>query len=463
MELLKLEDRALLRGNRRAVFGTARGPVFVRLLFAAWQSGRELTLGDWQQADCSEGGAALRRNQIIRVLDDVEKVFAALDMDIRIGHPERKRSGGPWMLQMPLCHFVLDEAGQYLPKARESRLFANAPDLSADAWMHLFLESFRRLAAGDVAYARGQMDAALAAYRAMESEALSAEARGMVRLRQVRVLRVQGEFDAAAALVDDILADPALSPVSPVVGLAAFYRDWVAYGRDPQSNYLQLLTTALPPPPAYRSECVSMLGWHNLRALLLRRHLENGGNGAECIHREALAHLQEGVFLAMWQENLSKAVDLMMNLALHLQRAVQLGLSTRARVLECYHHTLSLARECGFGDHSEWSRIYLAEFYWQHYSEMGEAEQAALAALSDDPREERYYTGGLARLQHCGDVRQQMLLQLSYAEFARHSLLQAQQQAVLQAVRDFLHRHPWQRQALAEAGYAEALAALEMK
>lgn len=430
MELLKLEDGALLRANRRAAFGTARAPLFVRLLFTAWQSGSELTLNDWQRAAHAQGATVLHRNQIIRVLDDVEKVFATLGMDIGIDHPARKRSGGPWRLHMPHHHFMLDDARHYMPKVPESRLFANVSALSSAQWVALFLESFGRLAAGDVAYAHGRMDEALAAYRAMEHYPLVAEPLGLVRLRQVRVLRALGEFDAASVLLETILADRALSPVSPIVSLALFYRDWLAYGRDPQNSYAQLLHTALPPPPSHQNECVSMMGWHNLRALLLRRSLSDDARHAELLHREALTHLQEGVFLAMWQENLSRAVDMMLNLALHLQRAVQLGLSTPVQVLDCYRHTLPLTQECGFGGHSEWSRIYLAEFYWQFHTCMGAEEEAMLNVLGDDPREERYYTEGLARIQSCGDVRQQLLLYLCYAEFARHCLPQARADSV---------------------------------
>lgn len=380
------------------------------------------------------------------------------------GHPvlleygPRKATVGPWRLQFKAaCEFEIGKENHFAPaSAGASQVPPAERDGTGDAEMETAWPWPRMLAqpspdpdllhgmlsvclVSDGFALQGNYHSALETMQQVYAHPLSGDARVMLTLREALHYKRLGEFPEARALALKVMKTDGVSLRDPALRHhAGFLLDRIDYDESPGTAHARLWQMAGEPSPVMGIDLRTAPDWHNLRALLARRHLlgmadEQGGREADTdlrnLHRHALLHLETAIYCALALRDWEKLQAFVANVAFHLQCVMPLGLSSTGQVLAWYTLMMNYAEKFDAGKDSAWEYIFLGKFWLDHEEELLHLRLQSPAAGDPffiiqnlHPAHEDFYLHAIERLHHCGDPRQVAIAWINYLRFAKKHL-----------------------------------------
>ncbi|SUO95945.1 hypothetical protein [Suttonella ornithocola] len=419
--------------NKQAQLHTIRAPLLLRLLLSASKIGGSVSLEQWQAAIHREttNDTILERSQILRVIQDIEQTFKKLEIPITIEYAPRHRSSGPWTLKFTSNTITLDthrEQPLFL-----QRIIFNPSDSTDPQWFKQLSNIILILLNSDALYMQNLPYEAAEILISADKLSLTPDMQGLLLLRHAKALKAAGDFFAAKEITESIIQNKLFTPASAIGSYARFYLARIDYDSAPRLHYAALLESC-PPPPAYpHANYTTLMHWHNLQALLLRRKIENQTHPDIENFRQALYHIEEALYLAFWSSNLNEAQNYIINLAFLFQRMLKYGWSNIENILTCYQISLAFSDKCGCGERSILDRIFFAQFYWENEAEILSCT-VSRTFLSDElnPTKEEFYTNALNILRNNDDYRQKIDIYLLYAKYAQKYLKHKQKYPIIQ-------------------------------
>jgi hypothetical protein len=447
---------------------------FLAQLVARHRKNEPLVL-DCLQAELQRLGQpqALNRTQIQRLIKAIEVAFSGMGSRApQLAHAPGDQCGGPWRLSSPegtrwVVRHRQQEGVVQPPQQRgqwQSPLLCNDPAL-AD-----LRQLMCTLMVADDLHRHSDFQAAHEELQDAYEAALTPEGLQLVLLKDAYALKHHGEYGAARQCCLRIIQLGDTSHKAPgMASLAKFMLDRIRYDENPAVAYESLRHTAQPPEHLHAPDRTALAEWHNLQALLARRHMMAAPREAEQAHGLALAHFESALYLRMAAQDAAKVPDVLFNLAFHLQKAHALGLCSLLEVCQWYGMAVQYDHRHNLMGSSCWDYLFMGQLWLEHHQELHSLmrQSAAIqgelnnALLLDDrhPWQGEFFTESLRRSHLTGDARQQAIALILALRFGRRWAhpsvpLQAHErdlQALLQA-------HSGLQQQLLEDGYDDFLA-----
>lgn len=430
----------------------------------------------------------LNRSQHGRLIKSLVRGLERLPgRPVLLEHGPRKATVGPWRLAFKSpCAFEVDKKDHLAHAAIEAAHAAPGADDALEAaawpWPRILAQSDPDLLHGmlsvclvsDAFALQGNFHSALETMQQLYAQALSDDARVMLTLREALHCKRLGEFPEARALAlkalktgDAPLRDPALRHH------AGFLLDRIDYDESPGTAHPRLWQLADAPSPVMGLDLRTAPDWHNLRALLARRHLldmtasqtqPRDGADLRKVHRHALLHLETAIYCALALKDWEKLQAFVANVAFHLQCVMPLGLSTPRQVLAWYTLMMNYAEKLDAGKDSAWEYIFLGKFWLDHEEELRQFSQQSPASGDPffiiqnlHPAHEDFYLRAIERLQHCGDPRQIAIAWINYLRFSKKHLARKIQVSTAKTLCALLLATPSLKKQLEAEGYGPHL------
>ncbi len=386
----------------------------------------------------------LNRAQLQRLLDSLDAFFSDLPtLKAAVHTPPRKRTVGPWRLDhQGALSCQVDSQGAPMPRPHVCLIPTN--DLDA---LHLLLG---KLLVADALALDGHYQSALQTLITLDTTPLSTETLCLVTLRMAQWQRHVGDFKAARASAQAVLAlSPALAPA--LAHHAQFFLQRTDYDESPAQNWAALWerTSAVPAAGHTKGpDARTLCEWHNLRALLARRCMaqisqQRGGEtpeqGVDELHQLALRHLQAAIYLALWANDWTTLQAYVANFAFHLQTCLALPGQTAVthhQVLRWYRLTMAYEDKLDVGRDSAWDYLFFAEFWLDHEARLQPGtfpDPLAHHLDTCSPDQEGFYLRAVQRLRQCGDARQVAIAHSLYLRFAQTHLAGKQRALVIES------------------------------
>lgn len=394
---------------------------------------------------------ALNRAQHSRLIKSLGEGLERIPgRPVQLEYGPRKATVGPWRLGFKApCEFDVDKSDHLGHiEANSSKNISSADDeINVESWTWPLMLSARDPDAlhnllsacliSDAFAVQGDFHSALETLQPAYSQTLSGDARLMLTLREALYYKRLGEFAEARALALNVVkADPAHLQDPGLRQCASFLLDRIDYDECPGAAHPRLWEMANAPSPTLGVDLRTAPEWHNLRALLTRRHLlgmsatdPNSGRNPLTLHRRALLHLETAIYWALSLKEWEKLQAFVANVAFHLQSVVPLGLSNVRQVFSWYALMMNYAEKLDAGKDSAWEYIFLGKFWLDHERELRHTGQSAGPASDPffiiqelHPSNESFYLRAIERLRHCGDQRQVAIAWVNYQRFAKLNL-----------------------------------------
>ncbi len=393
-------------------------PVFLRLLFSYTRDDKVLSANRLSSAiQKKQATFTLHRNQVLRMLNDIGKAFSALAIKVTVCPEKSHRSTGPWFLS---------GAEEVVLSSHESVAVPNTQSCYfnwGEDWQsipHRLYEFISIILNADILAHAGYVREVPEHLSGCESYPMKPCLRGFISLHRAKFLAKQGDFTSAKTLAISVAAEAEQSGDRQLISSAYFLLAYLDYVKAPALNYSALLTTMAKPQPFHHADEQTLMYWHNLRALLLRRKALANPDEALVCHQQALYHFEACLFAAIKMNNTICTVDFMVNLALHLQELLPLHLTKIEDVYHWYYLAINYIDKLGIGAYSVWDRIFFTEFYLKYTDEIL-ASPIMRPVLETDlsPQNSTFYEDTLAKINHSGDARQKVIFLFLYLRFAR--------------------------------------------
>ncbi|UJF24368.1 hypothetical protein L0B52_08525 [Suttonella sp. R2A3] len=404
----------------------------------------------------------LHRNQMLRLAQDLDQAFSALQLNVAILPRKQRRSTGPWTLSSPVTLQKNDRHTSTHSSAEKSHYFYY-PEQQAAYQPSVLCQFLSHFLSADVFLRDGHLNEALEHLSACETFPTRPMLDAIIDFRRIRLLHYLGRSDETQATIHKILDYAAQTYDQSVTNLAYYWLANTQYGRAPALNYAALLETMPKPQSFDHPDNVSIMYWHNLQALLLRRKILSDPEQYAWCHEQALYHFEEAIFSAIRINNSDRLMDFIANMALHLQELLPLGLTNEQDVFSCYQLLINFEDKFHCGDHSVWDHIYFTEFYFSLSKDQRNELQNKISLVGMDPSNERFYTNTLEKLKRCGDNRQRAIFLMWYRAFACEQLSKAKVREISNTLVKLINAQPaYFRKALRAEGYAEHLNQLSL-
>lgn len=434
----------------------------------------------------------LNRSQHARLIKSLVRGLERIPgRPVLLDYAPRKATVGPWRLAFKApCEFDVDKKDHIGHAAIEATHAVpgdgdddeQARETAAWPWPRMLAQSDPDLLHGvlsvclvsDAFALQGNFHSALETMQRVYAQPLSGDARVMLMLREALHCKRLGEFPEARALAlkamktdEAPLRDPALRHH------AGFLLDRIDYDESPGTAHLRLWQLADAPSPVMSLDLRTAPDWHNLRALLARRHLldmttdqtgAQAGADLRKVHGHALLHLETAIYCALALKDWEKLQAFVANVAFHLQCVMPLGLSTPRQVLAWYTLMMNYAEKLDAGRDSAWEYIFLGKFWLDHEEELRQFSEQSPASGDPffiiqnlHPAHEDFYLRAIERLQHCGDPRQVAIAWINYLRFSKRHLTRKNQAATAKTLSALLRATPPLRKQLDAEGYGPHL------
>lgn len=466
MRVLQLADNELscLDSGRVALLSRRYSPLFLRLLFAHAKADKHLSAKILTAAIQQDYPSfTLYRNQVLRMLKDISQAFAALEVDVQVFPQTYRRSTGPWVLSNMDKVALLDDLRKAVPKSNIA-IASRYVDWQACSGQRpkLLYDMLMDILTADIMAHEGYIKEAADYLLRCQRFPMKPYLRALIDLRRAKFLLSAGDFEEARALTLGIVAETKQRGDTNSLNLALYILARLDYAQAPALNYPMLLENMAKPQASAQADELSMMHWHNLRALLLRRQALDYPEKAWDCHHEALNHYEEAIFSAIRMDNADSTMDFMVNVAFHLQELLPLGVTKVADVFAWYHLAINYVDKMGGGEHSAWDRIFFTKLYLTYTPDILNSTLGKSILQTDmNPHQAPFYEQTLAKVRKSGDERQMVIFLLLYLQFSQKNAdwqkveqIKAQTLALLDA------QTPFFTQALREEGYAKALDAL---
>lgn len=408
-------------------------------------------------------GRPLNRSQMQRLLHNLHAYLDALpEQPLTIKHPPRKATTGPWQLhyRQPLNVIVASTGTEPILAPPSPRLLETDCPSTCRRLLEIMLVA-------DGFAAHGKFMEAIESLAPAHALPLTPDLRCLLQLRTIRHENQLGHHTEARRQLVALLQ----SPPEPLLdtGLlryARFLLDRIDYDRSPGVHYQRLWTMGEPLTPSPGLNPLHAGEWHNLRALLARRLLQENAaltgqpdeHGLN-LHQLALGHLQSAMYWMLSQRNWERLQAVCANYALHLQSVIPYNLATP---LETYAwHSLEHAYydKLDAGKESAWELIFLGQFWLDYESELSNAVPGTAILDNHPPSEAAFYLHAIQRLEQTGDARQVALGWINYRRFAIRHLSQRERLRAEDALSGLLATHEELRMTLQAEGYSSHLPA----
>lgn len=405
-----------------AVFSCRFSPLFLRLLFSYTKNNQALTKEILVSAIRREqADFTLHRNQVLRWREDIVNAFHTLDIKVRILPENKGRTTGPWFLADIDNIVLLDHSAQVI--RQKSRYFRWEDDWqSIPNILYRFIENVLQ---ADVLVSEGYLKLATEELLKCYEFPLRPPLEALVDLRRAKFLLQAGDFVNGKALATQISKQAERMGDTATSSLVAYLLAYTDYSEAPALNYSALLANMQKPPSFSHSDEVSLMNWHNLRALLLRRQAQDHPEIALNCHLQALYHFEESIFLAIRMNNTERTLDIIANIALHLQEFISLKLTKIEDVFNWYCLLVNHANKMECGGHSVWDRIFFAKFYLQYKDDIRTLANTQLEYLEQtsymNPSNITFYTDTLEKLEQTDDPRQKIIFLLLSIDFSERN------------------------------------------
>lgn len=306
---------------------------------------------------------------------------------------------------------------------------------------------------------------------------LSHDALAMFTISDAAYNRRAGNFKDARRLAMQVLdMDQASFVDNSLRQYAHFLLDRIDYDEAPGISHNRLWAnhTCLD-----SRQCIDMHThpeWHNLRALLIRRRMEDiraekntfmEGEDFYHLHLQAMLHFEFAIYCALQHQKWERLQAYVANFALHLQTMIQFGLTSIAQTFAWHELTMTYEEKLEAGRDSAWQFIFLGEFWLDHEEELRDAlfEQIKgkdkLTIIENlHPSNEKFYLRAIERLRCCGDHRQVAIAWICYGRFAKKAGNIVALQKVRQELGELFRNTPLLRENLQAEGYGCHLAQL---
>ncbi len=309
----------------------------------------------------------LHRNQVLRMLNDITRAFTALSLDITIYPQKKQRSTGPWTLSATR-RIILDSLdtlemhnGESINTPLTSQYFdwKAIPISERPRVFHDFLEM---LLTAEIMAHEGYVAEVAKILSDYEQFPVTPALRLFLDLHRARFLAKSGDYEAARRLATDVLALAEQKGEQRFISLASFFLFHWQYVQAPDASYSMLLQHMPEPTTFTHQDDVTVMYWHNLQALLLRRQALAHPDEALTCHERALCHFETCIIDSIRMNNAECTLDFITNVAFHLQELLALGLTQIEDVFLWYQLAISHADKLGGGGHSAWDRIFFTQF-----------------------------------------------------------------------------------------------------
>ena len=446
---------------------------FLAQLVARHRKNEPLVL-DCLQAELQRLGQpqVLNRTQVQRIVKAIELVFDKLGEPApQLAYAPGDQCGGPWRLSSPtgLQWQVRQRQQEGIVQAPQQRVQWHSPLLCSELRLADLHPLMRTLMVADDLHRHSDFQAAHEELQDAYDMPLTPEGLQLVLLKDAYALKHHGQYEAARACCLRIMQVGETSHKAPGMGsLAKFMLDRIRYDENPAVAYESLRHTAQPPEHLHAPDRTALAEWHNLQALLARRHMQASPREAQQAHDLALAHFESALYLRMAAQDVGKVPDVLFNLAFHLQKAHALGLCGLLEVCQWYGMAVQYDHRHNLMGSSCWDYLFMGQLWLEHHQEIqslmrqNEAVQNQLhnALLLDDhhPWQGEFFVEAIRRSHLTGDTRQQAIAHILALRFARmwpHPGMP--RKAHEQAIVALLHAHSELRQQLQEDGYGDHL------
>jgi tetratricopeptide (TPR) repeat protein len=460
--------------QREARLGRRWAAHFLAQLVARHRKNEPLALA-CLQAELQRLGQpqALNRAQIQRIIKAIEAAFVDLGSRApKLAYTPGDQCGGPWRLSSPegtqwdIRH--RQQEGVVQPPLRRGQW--HSPLLCKDPALADLHQLMCTLMVADDLHRHSDFQAAHEELQDAYEAALTPEGLQLVLLKDAYALKHHGEYGPARQCCQRIIQVGDTSHKAPgMASLAKFMLDRIRYDENPAVAYESLRHTAQPPEHLHAPDRTALAEWHNLQALLARRHMQAAPHEAEQAHGLALAHFESALYLRMAAQDAGKVPDVLFNLAFHLQKAHSLGLCSLLEVCQWYGMAAHYDHRHNLMGSSCWDYLFMGKLWLENHQELqslmrqsvqiqGELNNALLLD-HHHPWQGEFFIEAVRRSLLTGDVRQQAIAHILAQRFARlwhHPGLSAKvHERDLQAL---LHAHPALSQQLLDDGYGDSQA-----
>lgn len=462
---LILDGRNLHYGQSAARLKTKWAPVFFRAIFNQSKRNAPLTYHELQKTIAMEESEfVLHRTQTIRMLDDIQNAIAVLDLPLWISFPARNKSGGPWQLlfRRPV---TLDEAHNAPVDTQfgTETFFILPKNTAFTDHLRVLREFLTHLLNYDALCLNGLHSDAIDTLMPCYDFAISPRIEALLNIRLARTYRLIGYYAEAKARLTAITDHPKIPAATSLAGYARFQLNRLLYDEAPAEHFSILLANMQPPQAFFHEDSMTLLEWHNLRGLLMRRQIENSlPRDRQQLHQRMLCHFMEALFHALRLENAQRIHDILINIAFCQQQLLSCGFTAIPEVIGWYNLSQSYADKTGISAFGAWSRIFFTQFFLEHYETLDSIKESEnLFSFDFDPREEKFYLKTLEELEHSGDLRQTLVFYLCYFRFSRLTGKGCSTE-IASIIRACLEENPEQRRHLEADGYQETLFEIDM-
>lgn len=395
----------------------------------------------------------LNRSQIQRLVHNLQAFLNDLpDASVRIETPPRKSTVGPWRLRH-------DGRLDHSTDGRPSAAPWAHPSLVGDAGIDALHTVLSTLLVADALAVDGRYALATDVLRALDTQPLSTEGQGLVWLRLCSWYKHTGRFEQARQCAHQVIAHPSLA--DPDLALyARFFLQRIDYDERPSDSWMRLWHTTESPPgrPEPRNggtDWRTLTEWHNLRALLARRRMQQLASRSvpapaspetappedtvASLDRLALRHFQAALYQVLWFRDWDRLQAYVANLAYHLQASLgahpSLGVPAQ-RVLNWHRLTMAYEDKLAAGRDSAWEYIFFGKFWLDNHHALHpppRPDPLAHSLGNSSPDRSRFYERALERLRECGDDRQIAIGHSLFLRFAQSHMSEIEAAAVVQA------------------------------
>jgi len=446
--------------QREARLGRRWAAHFLAQLVARHRKNEPLALA-CLQAELQRLGQpqALNRAQIQRIIKAIEAAFVDLGSRApKLAYTPGDQCGGPWRLSSPegtqwdIRH--RQQEGVVQPPLRRGQW--HSPLLCKDPALADLHQLMCTLMVADDLHRHSDFQAAHEELQDAYEAALTPEGLQLVLLKDAYALKHHGEYGPARQCCQRIIQVGGTSHKAPgMASLAKFMLDRIRYDENPAVAYESLRHTAQPPEHLHAPDRTALAEWHNLQALLARRHMQAAPHEAEQAHGLALAHFESALYLRMAAQDAGKVPDVLFNSLLEVCQWY--GMAAH------YDHRHNLMGS------SCWDYLFMGKLWLENHQELqslmrqsvqiqGELNNALLLD-HHHPWQGEFFIEAVRRSLLTGDVRQQAIAHILAQRFARlwhHPGLSAKvHERDLQAL---LHAHPALSQQLLDDGYGDSQA-----
>lgn len=412
----------------------------------------------------------LNRTQLRRVMLDLSDTLDQVPgQPIQLAYSPRKQCVGPWSIKLlvPInwrIRQVEAEAQARSASTREqwrSALLCETPNL--DGLRRLV----QTLMVADDLFRHGSFHEAHDALQEVYTMPLTAEARQLVSLRDAYALKQSGDFAGARAACLRILAIGANHRKDPAMpSLAKFLLDRIRYDENPAVAYASLRHTAQAPEPLHVPDRTAQAEWHNLQALIARRHMLAQPHESAQAHELALLHLESALYLRVAAQDAARVPDLLFNLAFHLQKAQVLNLCGLVEICQWYSVAVHYDHRHNLMGGSAWDYLFMGDLWLSHSS-------ALQALMSDHPATRKelecvllldhrhpwqaaFYAETIRRARQTSETRQQAIAHILAWRFANlNPSSELSAPAQVQALQLLLDAQPELKAKLLDDGYRD--------